>query len=277
MKEQIKQIIQQASTPLQARNLLREYLQARLLEFIQERGLFRSWIFQGGTALRFLYGLPRYSQDLDFSLDQSDASYDLNQAIAGIRPWFEAEAYEVDLIIKNEKNVKSAFVRFPSLLFELGLSPHRSQVFSVKIELDSQPPAGGRTETTIIRRPVLLNIHHYDQATLFSGKVHALLSRNYTKGRDLYDIFWYLSDPSWPAPNFIYLNEALKQTGWSGPQLDQNNWADLVAEKLEAVDWRQAIEDVRPFLERVSDLNLLTKDNVLKLLATRSREARKHG
>ena len=275
MKEQIKPIIQQAATLLQAKNLLREYLQARILEFIQERGLFHTWVFQGGTALRFLYGLPRYSQDLDFSLARPDASYDLNQAIARIRPWFEAEAYEVDLIIKSEKNVKSAFVRFPSLLFELGLSAHQSQVFSVKIELDSQPPTGGKTDTTLIRRPVLLNIHHYDQATLLSGKLHALLARNYTKGRDIYDLFWYLSDQSWPEPNFDYLNEALKQTGWSGPQLDQNNWTDLVAEKLRAVEWRQVIEDVRPFLEKASDLNLLTKDNVLKLLSTRTRAPRK--
>jgi len=185
MKEQIKPIIQKAATLLQAKNLLREYLQARILEFIQERGLFHTWIFQGGTALRFLYGLPRYSQDLDFSLARPDASYNLNQAIARIRPWFEAEAYEVDLIIKSE--------------------------------LDSQPPAGGKTDTTLIRRPVLLNIHHYDQATLLSGKLHALLARNYTKGRDIYDLFWYLSDQSWPEPNFDYLNEALKQTGWSGP------------------------------------------------------------
>ena len=277
MKEQIKPIIQKAATPLQAKNLLREYLQARILEFIQERGLFHTWIFQGGTALRFLYGLPRYSQVLDFSLVRPDPSYDLNQAIARIRPWFEAEAYEVDLIIKSEKNVKSAFVRFPSLLFELGLSPHQSQVFSVKIELDSQPPTGGKTDTTLIRRPVLLNIHHYDQATLLSGKLHALLARNYTKGRDIYDLFWYLSDQSWPEPNFDYLNEALKQTGWSGPQLNQNNWTDVVAEKLQAVEWRQVIEDVRPFLERASDLNLLTKENVLKLLTTRSRAARKPG
>ena len=122
-----------------------------------------------------------------------------------------------------------------------------------------------------------MNIHHYDQATLLSGKLHALLARNYTKGRDIYDLFWYLSDQSWPEPNFDYLNEALKQTGWSGPQLNQNNWTDVVAEKLQAVEWRQVIEDVRPFLERASDLNLLTKENVLKLLTTRSRAARKPG
>ena len=122
-----------------------------------------------------------------------------------------------------------------------------------------------------------MNIHHYDQATLLSGKLHALLARNYTKGRDIYDLFWYLSDQSWPEPNFDYLNEALKQTDWSGPQLNQNNWTDLVAEKLQAVEWRQVIEDVRPFLERTSDLNLLTKDNVLKLLTTRTRAARQSG
>jgi hypothetical protein len=164
------------------------------------------------------------------------------------------------------KPSKSALIRFPGLLYELDLSPRQSQILSIKIELDSRPPDGGNTATSVIRRHVMLNILHYDKASLLSGKLHALLVRPYVKGRDLYDIFWYLSDPSWPEPNITFLNNALKQTIWTGPELDQDNWVVVLAQKLNSINWKRAVEDVRPFLERPKDINLLTKENVLNLL-----------
>lgn len=266
MKEQIRQIITGTDNPLQARNLAREYLQARILQFLQENGVFRSWIFHGGTALRFLYRLPRYSEDLDFSLIRGNDSKEFNKTVAKIQPWFEAEAYNIDMKIKTEKTIKSALIRFSGLLYELDLSQRQSQVLSIKIELDSRPPGGGAAVTSVIRRHIMLNILHYDKPSLLSGKLHALLTRPYVKGRDLYDIFWYLSDSSWPGPNIAFLNNALKQTGWTGPELDQDNWVVVLAQKLKSIDWKRAVEDVRPFLERPQDINLLTKENVLNLL-----------
>jgi predicted nucleotidyltransferase component of viral defense system len=266
MKEQIRQIIADIKDTHQSRNRVREYLQARILQFLQERGLFRSWIFHGGTALRFLYRLPRYSEDLDFSLNRPNEAIDFEEAVSKVRPWFEAEAYRTDLRTRASRAVKSAHIRFPGLLHELELSPRRTQTMSIKIELDSRPPAGGKTETSVIRRYIMLNIYHYDKPSLMSGKLHALLARSYIKGRDLYDIFWYLSDPSWPAPNIAFLNNALNQTGWSGPEIDRNNWTEVLGQKLKTIDWGRAVEDVRPFLERVEDIELLTRDNMLKLL-----------
>ncbi len=266
MKEQIRQMITDADNPLQARSLVREYLQARILQFLQESGVFRSWIFHGGTALRFLFRLPRYSGDLDFSLSVKDDSEEFNKAVAKIPPWFEAEAYNIDMKIKTGKTAKSALIRFPGLLYELGLSPRQGQVLSIKIELDSRPPGGGAAVTSVIRRYIMLNILHYDKPSLLSGKLHALLARPYVKGRDLFDIFWYLSDPTWPGPNIIFLNNALKQTNWSGPHLDQNNWTDILSQKLKSTGWKRTVEDVRPFLERPQDIDLLTEKNVLTLL-----------
>lgn len=227
---------------------------------------FETGSFTGGTALRFLHRLPRYSEDLDFALSRPGKEMDFHDAVSGIPSWFEAEAYSIDMTIKSAKTVKSAWVRFPGLLHELDLSPRRTQVLSIKIELDSRPPSGGNTETTVVRRIIMLNLFHYDKPSLLSGKLHALLTRPYTKGRDLYDIFWYLSDPSWPAPNIPFLNNALRQTGWPGPTIDQSDWGDVLAEKLKAMDWRRAVEDVRPFLERPSDIEMMTRDNVMKLL-----------
>jgi hypothetical protein len=266
MKEYIKQIISEATDSLQAKNLVREYLQARILQFLQERGAFRDWIFHGGTALHFLYNLPRYSEDLDFALKLSDESSNFKEIVSKIGPWFEAETYQVNLRIRTDKTVKSVFISFPGLLYELGLTVRQAETFSVKIELDSNPPPGGKTDTSIIRRYVILNILHYDKAALLSGKLHALLARPYIKGRDLYDIFWYLSDPFWPKPNIEFLKNALIQTGWDGPEVSQKNWPSILAEKLDAIDWRRAQEDVRPFMERDSDIKMMTKENVLKLL-----------
>jgi hypothetical protein len=266
MKEFIKQMISETADSFQAKNSVREYLQARILQFLQERGVFRGWVFHGGTALRFLYRLPRYSEDLDFSLIRPDKSVDFSDIVAKIGPWFEAEAYNVDLRIKADKMVKSVFIGFPGLLHELQLSGRQAESLSLKIELDSNPPIGGKTDTTVFRRYVILNLLHYDRASLLSGKLHALLARPYVKGRDLYDIFWYLSDPSWPKPNIDFLKNALIQTSWDGPKINQKNWSWILAEKLNVIDWDRAVEDVRPFMERTSGIEMMTKENVLKLL-----------
>lgn len=213
--------------------------------------------------------LPRYSEDLDFALQGPATELDFPEIIAGVRGAFEAEAYNTKVKISDSKTVKSASIRFPGLLYELDLSPRLAETLSIRIELDSRPPSGGKTETSVFRRFVLLNVLHYDKASFLSGKVHAILARPYIKGRDLYDLFWYLSDRSWPQPNIQFLDSALKQTKWKGPKISRSNWSSLIARRINEVDWKRAVEDVRPFIERAQDLELLTKKNLLKLLKTR--------
>lgn len=265
MKEHLQRLIENKPSD-QRENIAREYLQARILGFIQEKKGFSSWIFLGGTALRFLYGIPRYSEDLDFSQAATQEKPSFQEMIEGIVRSFRNEGYAVDLKFSGRPPVSAAFIRFPGLPHELGLSGHAQEMLAVKIEVDTRPPAGGKTETTIIRRHLLLNILHHDRSTLLAGKLHALLSRSYTKGRDLYDLFWYLSDRSWPEPNLEYLNNALRQTEWPGPELTANNWKKEIAARLGALDWHKAIADVRPFIERRQDLELLTLPNLEKLL-----------
>jgi predicted nucleotidyltransferase component of viral defense system len=269
MKEQIRQIIDETANKLHAKSRVREYCQARILQFLQENGLFRSWIFHGGTALRFLYRLPRYSEDLDFALKSSKTVENFSEIITKVTKAFEAEAYSVDTKLNDKRVVKSAFIRFPGLLYEIDLSPHKSESLSIKIEVDSNPPAGGITETSVIRRYMILNIQHYDKASFLSGKLHAILARPYVKGRDLYDLFWYLSDSQWPAPNIKFLNEALLQTNWKGSEITESNWNSLAAEKLKSINWEKAVKDVHPFIEKTSDLKLLTKENVIDTLKRR--------
>lgn len=267
MKDYISQLLENIDDNNSGRCKIREYLQARVLQVLQEKTAFAIWAFLGGTALRFLYSLPRFSEDLDFSLVKPGLDDGFSDVVKAIKAVFEAEGYRVGIKANIKKNVKSAFVKFEGLLFELGYSPHRSEVISIKIELDTNPPEGANVVSTIIRKYMILNIQHYDKSALLAGKLHALLARKYLKGRDVYDLFWYLSDKNWPEPNLLLLNNALRQTGWQGETIIPENWKNILADKVKSYNWKRVIEDVRPFLERPEELRLLNQENFIQLLS----------
>ena len=271
MKDTLKQQIEKIQDANLARCIVREYLQARTLEQLQENGAFVNWAFVGGTALRFLYGMPRFSEDLDFSLNEPNTESRFVEYMKKIKAGFLAEDYSIEVKARVAQTVQAAFVKFPGLLYELGLSPHASETLSIKVEIDSNPPAGAILETSIIRKHCLLNLQHYDKGSLLAGKLHALLTRRYTKGRDIYDLMWYLSDRTWPEPNMLLLNNALAQTDWLGPELTNNNWRPRIIARLAEFDWHKIITDVTPFIEKQKDLALLTLDNLSKLLEKTAR------
>jgi len=266
VKEHLIALAQAADTPQQAQNVVREYLQARILGSLQRAGAMVPLAFHGGTALRFLYGSARYSEDLDFALEQARALYDFRAYLRLVQSDFRAEGYDVMVRVNDRKVVHSAFVRFGGLLYEMGLSAQRTQALSVKIEVDTNPPSGAGLESTIVRSHLTLRLQHHDRASLLAGKLHAILQRPYLKGRDIYDLLWYLSDPQWPDPNLDLLNNALQQTGWSAGQVTPENWPDMVRHRLQGLRWNQVVGDVRPFLEPSFDVTLLTLDNVLRVL-----------
>jgi nucleotidyltransferase AbiEii toxin of type IV toxin-antitoxin system len=172
----------------------------------------------------------------------------------------------IDVKVSEKRMVSSAWVRFPGLPLELGISSRVAQVLSIKVELDTNPPAGAHIENSIVRRHVTLNLCHYDKASLLAGKIHAVLNRSWTKGRDIYDLVWYLAERTWPAPNLALLNAALEQTGWDGPRLTETNWRKQLKNRIESLDWERARAEVKPFLERVPDLDLVKKDVLIGLL-----------
>lgn len=177
-----------------------------------------------------------------------------------------SEGYAMDLKVSDQLVVHSAFVRFTGLLHETGLSPQRGEILSVKVEVDTRPPAGAVLQTSVVRRHMILQLQHHDRASLLAGKLHALLQRRHAKGRDLYDLLWYLSDPEWPAPNLVLLRNALEQTGWAGPEVTAESWRGIVRERLKGLAWDRVVADVRPFLEPGTDPSLLTLGNLLRLL-----------
>lgn len=271
MKDHLQELVSQTETKAQAGLIVREYLQARVLEALQRAGAFSAWAFLGGTALRFLYRLPRFSEDLDFSrLEAAPASEntaaEFEHVTERVRAAFESEAYRVEIRSRPRSTVQSAFVGFPGLEYELELSRDPGQKLSIKIEVDTNPPPHAGTDTSIVRRHVLLNLLHYDQSSLFAGKLHALLSRPYVKGRDVYDLVWYVSDPSWPEPNLALLGASLEQTGVDIGERDIAAWRTAVADRIAEAHWDRVVADARPFLEKRDEVALLERENVLRLL-----------
>jgi hypothetical protein len=246
---------------------MREYLQARIIESMQLSGAMIPLAFHGGTALRFLYGIPRNSEDLDFALERKRSDFELTYHMKALKARMSIEGYSLELRLKEQKIVHSASIRFPGLLYEMGLSSHRDETVSINVEVDTNPPAGARLETTVVRRYVTLRLQHHDRSTLLSGKLNSIMTRKYTKGRDIYDLFWYLADRRWPEPNLEHLNNALRQAGWKGESLTAGNWRNILREKIDAISWTRAINDVRPFLETSVDVAILTKENLIHLLS----------
>ena len=270
MKDHLRRLIEGAPREEMKERLAREYLQARVLQGFQDDGVFTRWAFVGGTALRFLYSIPRFSEDLDFSSlkPAGDEDTGFRAALLRAKSLFEAEGYEVAVKVKKQVGaVESALVRFPGLPYEIGISPHPSQVLSIKVDVDTNPPAGAVTETTLVRRHVTVNVLHHDKASLLAGKLHAVLSRVWTKGRDIYDIIWYLADRDWPPPNLSLLNAALSQTEWDGElPLTEKTWPALLKDHLLTLDWDKVRADVLPFLEREGDAEMLSATTVDGLL-----------
>jgi hypothetical protein len=266
MKDQVLEIVAAREGVDMKFNVMREYLQAYILRILHDDGFFRTGAFVGGTALRFLHDLPRYSEDLDFSQAREGASEGFAALTQKIGRELAAAGYRAEVAPKTDRAVHSATIKFEGLLKEAGLSPMASQKFSVKLEIDTRPPQGAVLETRVVNKYFPISFLAYDVSSLFAGKVHALLSRKYPKGRDYFDLGWYISRWKDLVPNFGQLNNALKQTGWQGEAMTTENWRGLVAGVVERVDWKQVRRDVEKFLENPRDMDVLNQDNILGML-----------
>lgn len=265
MKDYIIDLVLKQSGHNARLNLLREYLQAYILRVMHDAGAFRSAAFVGGTALRFLYGLPRFSEDLDFSA-VNGPGLPFPGLLKKIKGELALAGYDVAVNYNEEKTVRSAFVKFSGLLSAAGLSGHKEQRLSIKLEIDSNPPGGAGLEVRVVNKYFPVAFQTYDVPSLFAGKMHCVFSRRYVKGRDFFDVGWYLS--KWPGlrPNLILLRNALNQTGWKGALPAEDNWRDMLFEKTAGTDWGKVRRDVENFLENPSDREIFAKENILGLI-----------
>lgn len=263
MKDQLLEIAASQPDERLRLNTVREYLQAHVLRSIQGAGGFAALAFQGGTALRFLHGLRRYSEDLDFALERPEHDRGLEHLSGVVRRDLTHSAHDVEVTLNLTRTVQVAMIKFPGLLHELDLSASPGKKLGIRIEVDTHPPAGAVLETRLVTRHFPLTLRVHDLSSCLAGKLHALLTRGHAKGRDLFDLAWYLTHPERPLPNFTLLGNALEQTGWKGPRLDEAAWRQILVEHVAALDWKAVTADVDPFLEDARDRSLLDRDLLL--------------
>jgi predicted nucleotidyltransferase component of viral defense system len=266
MKDYIKEIVDKKFSFQDNTNRIREYMQKFLLYILYKRKLYQDLVFVEGMALRFLYGIKRFSENLDFSLSYKAKKYDFKNILKIAEEEFVASGYKIEIEYDVSKNVHNAFLKFPELLFEYGLSSHEDEKISIKIEVEINPPGGGREEITLYHSIFMFYVLHYDLASLFAGKLHALLCREYTKGRDWYDLLWYLTTFKELEPNLAMLNNAIRQTMRKPFRVDRKNWKDKLKGAIDNFDIKKAKNDVRHFLENPTEIELLTKKNLSQLL-----------
>ena len=264
MKEDALRIAEEVSSPADRLNLLREYMQALALRSLHESEAFTHLSFVGGTALRFLYSLPRFSEDLDFSLE-FPTGYTPMPWIKKLNNDLRLAGFNAAVTWSDKSTVHKAWIRVADLLKEAGLAAIPQQNLSIKIEIDTRPPKGAVTKTGIVNRHTIFSIRYHDSPSLMAGKLHALITRKYTKGRDWYDLMWYRSQRPPIDPNLVLLQNALDQTERKGT-FSAEDWRTQVKERIGAAKPAALVNDIRPFLEHPEEASLLTRDNLYSLM-----------
>ncbi len=242
-------------------NYLREMLQVMALKVLYDKGHFSNLIFTGGTALRILYDLRRFSEDLDFFLT-AKTGYDFGAIASDLKRGFALNGIDAALKTWGLSDVDNGTMKFPDLLTNLGLSRANDQDISVKLEINLNPPAGGKIEKTLINRIFLVNIAHFSLPSLYATKLHACFFRKHIKGRDFYDLLWYLGKKI--KPDYVLLNNAIRQSQGKFQVLDESNLKDFLLQRVEKADFKKLKEDVERFLEDKGDLRFLEKDVIAK-------------
>jgi len=244
---------------------IREITQEIILFALSTSDFFSYAAFQGGTCLRIVHGLGRFSEDMDFILKKPDTNFSLQQYLTLIGTTLEQFGYSVELQDKSHRDntVKKAFIKDDSIVKVLRLAYANrlgtQRKIRIKLEIDSNPPGGGEFESAFIGFPAPSSITVETLPTLFAGKSHALLCRTYEKGRDWYDFLWYLGNKT--PVNYRRLSAALNQTGpWKGQGLavDRTWYIEEIERRIYEMDWNRAKDDVSPFISQ-QEQGLLNK------------------
>jgi predicted nucleotidyltransferase component of viral defense system len=276
MNDRLKQMLQRYTCNSQDdyTHALKEIMQEIALLGLWRSKFFEKAAFYGGTALRILYGLDRFSEDLDFSLLVPQENFSLtayNTAIKG-----ELESFGLSVSVENkvksiQNNIQSAFIKAETkqqlIQIEMPSSLSRSidkkALIKIKMEIDVNPPGGFLTEAKILLQPIPFNVLTMQQPDLFAGKIHAILCRNWkgrVKGRDWYDMVWFISQ-NIPV-RLEHLRQRLIQnhTWDTKKSLEQLDLIKLVEDKIDQIDFSQAKEDVLPFLRETASVALWSQD-----------------
>ncbi len=259
----------------------KEYVNA-LKEIFQEialLGLWRSKFFEqaafyGGTALRILYGLDRFSEDVDFTLLQTNKTFSLEKYNNAIISELDSFGFDVKMETKNKNidtKIESAFIKANTIkqLLTIGVPNritqhiHRMKTIKIKMEVDTDPPGNFSTEVKKLWLPIPYTVLTLTQEDLFAGKIHALLYRQWQKrikGRDWYDYYWYVSRDI--PVNLSHLETRLVKSGYWSPTktLTHQDLVKLLHERIEQIDFENAKNDVTDFLKDPAAIELWSKE-----------------
>lgn len=277
----LKQMVAQfpCNTIAETRFAVLQSIQELTLLALSRADFFSVAAFYGGTALRMFYDLPRFSEDLDFSLLKNIPDFALKKYLPKIEQELSSFGLEMEIKTKDKNStssIQSAFIKGNTLVHILKVSSLKppisgippNQNIKIRIEIDIDPPAGADFEIKHRTYPVAFPVRLYDLPSLFAGKIHALLCRNWQtriKGRDFYDYLWYLNHEV--PVNLIHLEHRMEQSGhWSAAQpLTILNIQKLLASKLNDTIIQQAKTDVLPYVRHTQDLNIWSKEFFLSI------------
>ncbi len=265
---------------------LREILQEIILLGLYDAGFFKHAAFYGGTALRILHNLPRFSEDLDFSLLESNPAFNLHPYKEGMITALKAFGFDVTIELKNKTQksaIASAFVKSNTIESLLNIDAptiitekiHRDQSVKIKLEVDTNPPLEFKTENVIRLSPRAFSINAFTLPCLYAGKMHAILCRawgNRPKGRDWYDLVWYIAHGV--ELDLQHLQARLQQsckyleTNKIGipEKLTKQNVKELLLKRISTLDVVQAKADVQPFIRDIRELDLWSREFFMTII-----------
>ena len=263
---------------------LREILQEIVLLGLYRAGFFDHAVFYGGTALRILYGLDRFSEDLDFSLLKVDKNFDLGRYEKSIVETLKTFGFEVNIQLKNQEGViKSAFLKGNTAQHLLNIKAPddviakygQGRLVKIKFEVDTEPPLDFKSEKKTQLLPAPFMINTMTLPSLFAGKIHAILCRNWSsrpKGRDWYDLVWYIANGY--SLDFTHLSARLKQScDWQtkeGVIFDKKITKEFVVEllknRIDALDIQSAKRDIEPFISDSLVLDIWSREFFLEVI-----------
>jgi len=251
------------------RNALHEVMQQIALAGLYRGGFFDHAAFYGGTCLRIFHQLPRFSEDMDFSLLQPNKEFMLEDYFKPIINEFSALGREVVInkkVKKNESNIESAFLKDDTAIYNLQFRTERT--VRIKLELDTDPPLGFSTESKLLMLPYSFMTRCYTLPSLYAGKMHALLFRkwsNRVKGRDWYDFEWYVKNNI--ALDFTHFCKRVMQfESLKEEHLSHESFKELLKEKIIKTNMDMIRSDVKPFLKDPEGINIWSANYFLQLV-----------
>ena len=249
-------------------NATHEVMQQITLAGLFRGSFFNHAAFYGGTCLRIFYKLPRFSEDMDFSLIEKDETFSLENYFDAIHSEFKALGREVSIDKKEKKiesHIDSAFLKDNTEIYNLKFKTERT--VKIKIEVDRDPPLMFNTENKLLLHPFSFMTRCYTLPCLYAGKMHALVYRKWrgrVKGRDWYDFEWYVKNNV--ALDFDHLRERIAQSeNIDMKVITADHFLQQLKTKIQNTDINQVKADVMPFIKNSNELKIWSTDYFLQL------------